>query len=218
MNKGTKVIPREARKVTYSTEIRNLKTISLSNHQRDIVIGSILGDGYLVPNWSKTNYALRVTRSGKQKEYTDWQYANLKPFVLTEPRWYERTQSYTIGTISHSEITKLYSVFYPKGKKIVPETIGDYIKSPLVLAVWFMDDGNLASSYGIIRGYHLNTQSFSFKENERLSVMLKTNFGIDCTIQKNHDYFRLFIRAGSRERFKNLIKNQLIESMRYKLG
>ena len=85
MNKGMKAIPREPRRITYSSEIRKLKTIPLTKYQREIVIGSVLGDGYLVPNWSKTHYALRVTRSEKQKEYADWQYENLKPFALKPP-------------------------------------------------------------------------------------------------------------------------------------
>src|ERR1039458_7536765 len=111
-----KAIPREPRKITYSSEIRNLKNISLTNHQREIVIGSVLGDGCIVPNWSKTNYCLKITRSEKQKEYIEWQHENLKPFVLTSPHLYPPTRAYTMRTISHEEITKLHSIFYPNGK------------------------------------------------------------------------------------------------------
>ena len=214
-----KVIPREPRRITYSSEIRKLKIIPLSKYQREIIIGSVLGDGYLVPNWSKTNYALRITRSGKQKEYVEWQYESLKPFVLKMPRWYERTQSYTIGTISHSEITKLYSIFYPNGKKIIPSVMAEYIESPLTLAVWFMDDGNVVKDKeGRVYGYHLNTQSFSKDENELLARALKIVHGIECTIQKNNGYVRLFIRAQSREKFVSIIKQIVIPSMQYKLG
>ena len=47
------VIPRETRKITYSTEIRNLiKKLTLNDHQMAVLIGTILGDGHLEPNWS----------------------------------------------------------------------------------------------------------------------------------------------------------------------
>ena len=214
-----KVIPREPKRITYSSEIRKLKIIPLTKYQREIMIGSVLGDGYLVPNWSKTNYALRVTRSGKQKEYIEWQYESLKPFVLKSPRWYERIQSYTIGTISHSEITKLYKIFYPKGKKIIPDIIEEYIKSPLILAVWFMDDGNVAKRKGKLNGYNLNTQSFDLLENQRIVDYLKNIHGIHASVHRNHKYYRIGIwQKESREIFRNFIEKYIIPSMRYKLG
>ena len=214
-----KVIPREPRRITYSSDIRKLKIIPLTKYQREIIIGSVLGDGYLVPNWSKTNYALKITRSGKQKEYVEWQYESLKPFVLKKPRWYERTQSYTIGTISHSEITKLYSIFYPNGKKIIPNVMAEYIQSPLTLAVWFMDDGNVVKNKeGKVYGYHLNTQSFSVLENKMLVGMFQNQLGIKCTIQKNNGYVRLYINSESKNKFAKLIKPFVIPSMQYKLG
>ena len=214
-----KVIPREPRRITYSSEIRKLKIIPLTKYQREIIIGSVLGDGYLVPNWSKTNYALKITRSGRQKEYVDWQYENLKPFVLKIPRWYERTQSYTIGTISHSEITKLYLIFYPNGKKIIPNVMAEYIKSPLTLAVWFMDDGNVVKNKeGKVYGYHLNTQSFSELENKKLVQMFEDKWGIKCTIQKNNGYVRVYINSESKNKFANLIEPFVIPSMKYKFG
>ena len=69
MNKGMKVIPREAGRVTYSTEIRDLKKIGFDEYQRAVIIGSILGDGCLCENWSKTNYRLLIMHSVDQKEY-----------------------------------------------------------------------------------------------------------------------------------------------------
>ncbi|MBI4155737.1 MAG: hypothetical protein HY507_00705 [Candidatus Zambryskibacteria bacterium] len=213
-----KVIPRETRKVTYSTEIRNLKKILFNEEQYAFIIGSILGDGCLCENWSKTNYSLLIAHSVKQKDYVFWKYNILRTWILKEPRFYAKNNSLIIKTISHSQLTELRNRFYLNNKKVIPHDIETIMYHPLSLAVWFMDDGNLASSCGFIHGYHLNTQSFTFEENQRLTVMLKNNFGIDCTIQRNHKYYRLFIRAGSKERFKKLIGNRLIESMRYKLG
>jgi len=144
--------PRESRKITYSSAIRNLKKVPFTERQKAIVIGSVLGDACLHPNWSSTNYTLKITRSEKQKAYIDWQHEQLKPFVLTAPRWYEKTHSYTLRTISHSDLTSLYREFYPDGKKILPRKIKEYIRDPLTLALWFMDDGNVRRRHGVMGG------------------------------------------------------------------
>jgi hypothetical protein len=190
----------------------------LTKHQREIVIGSALGDGCLAPNWSKTNYCLKITRSEKQKEYIEWQYENLKPFVLTAPHLYEPTHAYTMRTISHKEITKLHSIFYKNGKKIMPSVMVKYIKLPLVLAVWFMDDGNAVKWREKVYGYHLNTQSFTLSENKCIAEMFLDELGIQCTTQMNHGKARIYIVSKSKDRFADLIKPFVISSMRYKLG
>ncbi len=214
-----KVIPRESKRITYSSEIRNLKSLPLTKQQREIVIGSVLGDACLAPNWSSTNYCLKITRSAKQQEYIKWQYENLKPFVLTAPRLYERTRSYTIRTISHSELTELRKFFYPFGKKVIPKIIAEYLKSALVLAVWFMDDGNAVIRESKLRGYHLNTQSFTFDENEQLSSLLKKLHGIESSVESNKGYYRIGIwQKASRDKFRGLIEAYIVPSIRYKLG
>ncbi len=211
--------PRESRKITYSSEIRHLKTVPFTERQKSIVVGCVLGDACLHPNWSSTNYTLKITRSEKQKEYIDWQHEQLKPFVLTPPRWYEKTHSYTMRTISHSDLTSLYREFYPDGKKILPEKMKEYIKNPLTLALWFMDDGNAIRSKGVLRGYHLNTQSFTEVQNKTIVELLKEVHGIHSYVERNHGYFRIGICAkNARDTFRNLIIENVIPSMQYKFG
>ena len=213
-----KVIPREAGRITYSTEIRNLKKIRFNEYQREVIIGCILGDGCLCENWSGTNYRLLVRQGIAQKEYLLWKYSILKNWVLSESRYHTLTRSLMFRTISHPELTELRKIFYPENKKSVPINITELIRSPITLAVWFMDDGDILKTNKHIHGYHLNTQSFSKDENELLARALKIVHGIECTIQKNNGYVRLFIRAQSREKFVSIIKEIVIPSMQYKLG
>src|SRR3989344_948133 len=208
-----KAIPMEAGRVTYSTEIRNLKKINFSGYERAVIIGSILGDGCLCENWSKTNYRLIISHSVDQKEYIDWKYKILKQWILTAPRFYERNRSLTIRTISHPELTTLRNVFYLNGKKIIPKNSFELIKNPVVLAVWFMDDGNVNND-----GYNLNTQSFSQEENSFLVEILKKEYGIICSIEKNKGYSRLYIWKRSAEAFRQIINDFVVPSLRYKLG
>ena len=212
-------IPREARRITYSTEIRLLKRTELSVYQKAIIIGAILGDGCLHENWSKTNSRLQIRQSSAQKEYVLWKYKALKPLVLTEPQHYRGTDSVWFRTISHPALTELHTIFYPEGKKIIPDAIETFLSDPLTIAVWFMDDGNAVMRKGKVCGYQLNTQSFSKEENELLAEVFAVVYDIYCTVEKNHSYYRLAIwQKRSRDTFSDLIRAHIIPSLEYKLG
>ncbi|OHA26448.1 MAG: hypothetical protein A3C06_02615 [Candidatus Taylorbacteria bacterium RIFCSPHIGHO2_02_FULL_46_13] len=214
-----KVIPREAGRVTYSTEIRELKTQLFDEEQVAILVGNILGDGCLCENWSKTNFRMIISHSIDAKNYLQWKYKKLKKWILTKPRFYERNNSLTIRTISHPELTKLRNVFYEEKRKIVPKSIVDYLQNPLIIAVWFMDDGNAVIRNGKLCGYHINSQSFDWEENKLLAKALEDLHGIKSVIERNHNKPRLAIwRKDSRLKLRNLIKPYILEDMKYKLG
>ncbi|MEK7121938.1 MAG: hypothetical protein AAB857_04510 [Patescibacteria group bacterium] len=214
------VIPREARRITYSTEIRNLKkSLSLSDYQKSVVIGTLLGDGSLAANWSKTNFSLQVAHSVKQKTYILWKYGILKDWILSKPRYYSRNNSITIKTISHPEISQLAMLFYPHGRKVMPDNIKELIHDPIILAVWYMDDGNIIKRNGTVYGYHLNTQSFGKRENIILSQALNDVYGIESMLELNHGRYRLRImKKKSRNKFQGIIRKYILPEMEYKLS
>ena len=214
-----KAIPREAGRITYSTEIRKLKKIDFSEYQRAVIIGSILGDGCLCENWSKTNYRLIISHSIIQKEYIEWKYEILKQYVLTEPKVHEGTQSYRLRTISHPYLSELRELFYPNGKKCLPKNVKEFLKNPLTLAVWFMDDGNAVVKKGKLVGMQINSQSFSKKENYFLADSLMSIYGFMPLVEKNKGKSRLAIwKRKDREIFMSVLKPCVIERMKYKLG
>ena len=216
---STMVIPREARRITYSTKIREMKNIPLSNLQKAVVAGSILGDGCLCENWSKTNYRLKMSHSVKQREYILWKYGMLKNFVLSEPKANQPTKSVSFRTISHPEFTELRSTFYRGKQKIIPRNIEELLKDPIAIAIWFMDDGNIVKRNGKTIGFHLNTQSFTKTENEYLKKMFLEKYEICVNIENNKRKYRLAIwRQLSRARFVSLIERYTIPSMQYKLS
>lgn len=214
-----KVIPREVRRITYSTKIRNLKQRNFSLLQKAVIIGNILGDGSLEWNWSKTNFRLKIEHSEKQKDYLFWKYRILKDLVLTPPKFRSINKSFSFRTISHPEITELEKIFCRNDRKIIPESITEFIKNPIVLAVWFMDDGNIIKRNGKVYGYHLNTQSFTRKENAMLINALKQVYGVESLLENNHGYYRIRImQKNSREKFRRIIKHHIIDDMQYKIG
>lgn len=213
------VIPREAGRITYSASIRKMKRVLLDEYQKAVIVGTILGDAYLEANWSKTNYRIGIRHSVDQKEYVQWLYEILKPLVLTPPQYYEPTRSTWFRTVSHPELSEWQKIFYREGKKVIPETIAQYLSNPVTIAVWFMDDGNVVKKNGKTSEYHLNTQSFSENENRLLVEAMEEMYGIRCTLERNHKYYRLAIyQKESRDKFATLIRKYLLPSMVYKIG
>lgn len=180
------------------------------------MIGSMLGDGNLENNWSKTNYRFKISHSVKQLAYINWKYDQIKDWVLTAPKLNRRGNSVHFNTISHSEITDLAKLFYVGNKKIIAKKL---ILDPLLLAIWFMDDGNVIRRNGKVYGFHLNTQSFTNEENLRLIELFKKTYGITVLPELNKGRYRLRImQRESRKKFVDLIKSYIIPSMNYKIS
>src|ERR1700719_791136 len=91
-----------------------------------IIVGTLLGDGYLTPNGS-----LQIEHSLDQAEYTFWKYARLKPIAGRRPTMVERFDRRTQKTYRSMRfytktVLKNYrDWFYPNGKKIVPPQLGN---------------------------------------------------------------------------------------------
>lgn len=217
----TTVIPRETRRITYSSEIRALKERPFTKEQLSIINGSLLGDGCLYTAWKGTakNYRFSKTHSIKQKEYINWVHKKLKPFTLSVPSLYEPTQALKVQTISHSELTALYAKFYKSKQKILPVHISEIVSDSLALAVWFMDDGNIKRHCGKLSAYYLNTQSFSLKEHKMLVNVFRELYDIDAIIERNKQWYRIGIfKKSSRKTFAALVQKHVLSSMQYKLG
>lgn len=129
---------------------------SLTKEQKSIIIGSLLGDGYLRIVPRRKNAFLEINHGISEKEYVDWKWQKLRNLVKSPPKVRKgkgKRIAYRFFTRQFPEITKFYQRFYRNGKKIIPEIR----LTPLIIAVWFMDDGS--KSY---RTYYLNTQRFDY--------------------------------------------------------
>jgi len=181
---------------------------SLSKVQKQVILGSILGDGYMR---KKTNAHLQITHSYKQKEYVDWKYKILRNLVLTKPSKYRGNANrvgYRFFTKSTPDLTEFYDIFYKNKEKVIPN---DIILTPLTLAIWYMDDGN--KSY---KSCYLNTQKFSKESQENLMQSLKS-IGINSNLNKDKKYFRIRITTEGTQILFGMIKKFIIPSMYYKI-
>jgi len=184
---------------------------SLIQEQKSIIIGSLLGDGYLRIVPGRKNAFLEINHSLSEKNYVDWKYQKLKDLVKSPPKQRKgkgKRIAYRFFTQQHLELTKLYQKFYRGRKKIVPNLKLD----PLMIAVWFMDDGS--KSY---RTYYLNTHRFDYPSQRRLIQMLREQYGISSALNRDKEYYRIRIKQDSAEKLKKLMRNYIIPTMEYKL-
>ena len=189
---------------------RQARRLALSPLQRELVVGSLLGDAYLMP--TTAGYCFRINHGLHQRAYVDWKYRQLVQFVRTAPR--EVARCCYFRTVTHPEFAALRAEFYGEpGKKTTPFELLWSDVGALGLAVWFMDDG---ASEG--RQFRLNTQSFSRDENLELAEFLRAKFGITARLNRDKDRFRLRIESEARERFVNLVQPYVIPEMLYKLS
>ncbi len=186
---------------------------SLTRLQKSIIIGSILGDAYLRILPGRKNAFLEINHSIKAREYVDWKYSLLKNIVLSPPKERESNKwkkAYRFFTRQHPELTKILNSFYKNKRKIIPK---DLELDPIILAVWFMDDGSKTKKGDI----YLNSQGFSFHDQKRLIYLLR-KIGIKARLNKDKKYYRMRILKESIPFFNKIIKPYIIPSMEYKLS
>ena len=185
--------------------------------QEKTIIGSLLGDGGLIATGGGRRYRFTVSHCTAQKDYLFWEYDILKDIVRTPPRHQQLTNSWKFNTVSSDLLTELHGLFYKGRQKVVPDLVREAIKDPYVLAVWYMDDGNLRRQNGKVYGSMLNSQSFSYEDNQKLSQWLKEHYGLNSTLQRNHGKYRLYFGADSWKNFCHTVAPFVIDTMRYKL-
>lgn len=182
---------------------------SLTERQKSIIIGKLLGDGSLR---RKANTLLEVNHSYNQKDYVLWVYEELKQFVKTPPKLRVSGQNrlaFRFTTLSCSLLNPYYESFYDRmGKKVIPTFLN---LDPLILAVWLMDDGSKDRD-----SVYLNTQQFDLTDQQLLLNKL-LNLGIKSSLNKDKKYLRIRILKESVPKFIQLVDPYILDSMRYKV-
>ena len=199
--------------------------IKISERQRSIIVGTLLGDGHLETTDKGRTYRLKITHSVRQKEYIEWLYEELKNLIRTPPQRKTKEgankiyEEYWFNTYSLGPLRFYGQQFYAGRDKIVPKIIGKLI-DPLAMAVWFMDDGSYKSNRH--KTYIIHALSFKKKDLELLCEVLEKKYGIKTSLHKQHYKssvkWRLYVLSRSAERFKNLIEPYIVPSLKYKLG
>ena|ERR1700733_3603936 len=181
--------------------------LSVSERQKEVLIGCILGDAYIAPMGK-----IRIEQSEKQHKYVEWKYKEL--VSLCYPRGPRGLTHVLHGTKQYNSVffdLRQYfrpwrTVFYNGKQKIFPKGM---ILTPLALAVWYMDDGCWTGKKCVI-----STESFKGESCQNIQELFLKQWNIETTIGKNG---KLTVRKNSHDIFYNLITPYMLSSMMYKI-
>jgi hypothetical protein len=196
-----------------------LKETPLTQEQKDLIVGSTLGDGSIILSGRKITPYFKIAHCEKQKDYLYWKKEILGNLVNNVSKNIDKRGNsimYGFHTISHKDLNPIRKMFYENNKKVITENIIDYI-SPLGLAAWFMDDGSKTRS----NNYRLSTDGFSEAENYILKEMLEKKFGVLVKVCEytRHDkkFYYLSINKENSIKMTQEIKPYVVDCMKYKL-
>ena len=208
--------------------------------EESILLGTILGDGHIQKRGN--SYRIKIEHCYEQFDYVQWKYNKLKKFALNNPKLViskYNFKSFLFYLKSEIYLKKYHDLFYTPyiwksnkeliskknkiryRKSITEDLIKNLPNDPLLLATWFMDNGNKRSDCFSGR---LATQCFSKEEHHLLQEYLLSSFSIKTSIVlhkaiKKTYYLYIPAKNNNFAHFVDLIKPfvEQVPCMKYKL-
>jgi len=195
----------------------------LNDTQKEILIGSLLGDGCLyTPNENKYSPILSIKRKREDMEYLEYQFSFFQDFCFTGVTIYdiydERTQETYEGcgfsTRRCQVLLPYYQEWYPEREKIIPK---DLKLTPLICAIWFCDDGCIFVDERDRLHVKLSTHGFPNEDTKWLAGYMRLLLGEHFSIGYDHDHaFIIGADAASKSLIK-YIEGYIPSSMKRKI-
>jgi hypothetical protein len=140
----------------------------------------MLGDGHLERDG--TNARWRITRKDTDEEYLVLEYNLFRRFFnkgIIHCSYFDKRTAKTYHSVKCSTkccraFTEFYAKWYTDKKKVLPDNISF---TPLILLIWFLDDGSTSIKKNGRLNTQLSTNGFSKEETERLAKLLSSYFG-----------------------------------------
>jgi recombination protein RecA len=193
----------------------------LSDQQRQLVLGGLMGDGSISPNGDHSSgpgmkSRFRFGHGPKEDEYAQWK-ASLLAGVPVSVSPHSKG-GLMVETTPLAELDVLRDAVYVGKKKLFS---WDYIKelTPFALAIWYMDDGSFAvrRNDGSAGRSDICVQAMDGGTQSRLVQHLNDSFGLSCKlIDRAGKAVIIFDRDGT-EALHDLIASYVPPSMEYKL-
>ena len=201
----------------YSRAIEQLKaTLKLSDIQREILVGLVLGDAQLETQNRGRTYRVKFEYSAKHREYAEHLYELFRQWVLTplQGKLDDSHDNVWFQTVSHPAFRFYAHQFYDGHQKCVPKNIHQFVTARSI-AYWFMDDGSIKSRES--KGVIFNTQGFARKDVKRLVDVLRSHFNLEASERRQPDGWQIYVSGRSYERFRQIVGPYIHQSLLYKL-
>lgn len=198
--------------------LRKKEGVKLSKDRLELLIGCLLGDGYMRKEKYSTGPSFSCAHSLKQKDYLLYKSSFFNDIVRVKENYRNIPNKKTGKLYSditmylgvNEELNFIYDSFYKNNIKVIPFNLLEEYYTPLAMAIHYMDDGSKSKN----SGYILSTCCFSIEECNDFILFLLNKYNIESSLQYNN---KIYIKNNSKETFKNLIYPYICESMKYKL-
>src|SRR5215211_2555313 len=144
-----------------------VKHYALSDDQRQLILGSLLGDGSL--RFASTHNAhFRVVHGERQREYCEWKHEMLAPFAN---KIAPTGKGIGFDTIPMHQLAWLHDAVYAKsGGRTVSDELIEQLDERSI-AAWYCDDGTFGGSYKRCHGKAtIACKALSVEDRERLAT------------------------------------------------
>ena len=199
------------------------KKPKLTQIQREVLVGILLGDPSLQTFSNGKTYRLRVIQSEQHKEYLFHLYEIFKNLTLSPPKQYlwwdfrnpgKQYKRWSFSTTQQPCFRFYGQQFYAGKEKKVPKLIHRWLKDRSI-AYWYMDDG--AEKWkGKSLGVCFCTDNFENKEVFQLGQVLQKKLNLKTSLQRKGKGYRLYITTSSYTTLRDAILPYLVPSMLYK--
>lgn len=200
----------------------------LSYEAKQIIFGSVLGDGYYHP----TSKNFKFMHTDAQYEYLMWKYSKTGAdskvtkyvYSLDKTNYSDKetiTYQFTIKRADMAELEDYFTnVVYRDGAKHkhIDRDFLDQLDS-LGLMVWFFDDGVLSNTYKSTRYIRISSNAFDMDTHLLMQEYFNDKYGIKVKITQNRGYNCLYLNAYASQQFISLFYKYAFEipSMTYKI-
>lgn len=204
-------------------ERQKAKNLPLSDRCREVILGSLLGDGSLKKHKGYKNARFSFRHSVKQKEYFDWKVSEMKEVSSNNCWWLQNHDGWSSNkklryqSLAIPSLTQIYDLVHRHGKFRVRRKWLNLL-TPISLCVWWLDDGSIIGSG---RQGVFCSEGFSREENLILSKYLRVVWGVQTKMsekKKGSGKYRLWIYSSENmKKFLRIILPHIsTESMLYK--
>ncbi len=201
---GVGVTPREVQDPT-----------ELSQEQREVLTGTILGDGSLAKHGHF--HRLFVKHKLAHESLAMLKYEVFREYISMDPHRFDQKllgkchPCVQFVTRTNPVFSEWHGRFYRDRSKIVPRDIPRLLTARAV-AVWLMDDG--AADYA---GVTFQTHNFSREETDRLAAALRAEHGLRTSVRANRGSWIVYVAAASVPQLRDLVAPYLLPEFEYKL-
>lgn len=202
---------------------KRFSNISLSDECKQVILGSLLGDGCIGIHKGYVNARVQIRHSIIQDDYIKWKFYKLSEIAPSklqyskQPDGFSKKQKVNFMSKAMSELTEIHEIVCKKNTNTldIKRSWLNHIDK-LGLLIWWLDDGSIIG--GRKQGVFCS-EGFTYDDHKILEKYLRVVWKIDTKIghftrddTQNKMYYRLFIKnRESLEAFFRLIMPLMTE-------